>query len=104
MDRTMRLRALPAHTVDIGARTRSHDLLDLAETQRGAKTPSQPHRLLRLALGQFSNRNQRRMHAVDGEADRMGEFGIEQQKLSHPQRTDFSRVGLAISLKSGTRF
>src|SRR5450631_4913627 len=100
----MRLRALPADAVDMSARPRRHDLLDLAETQRRAQTSGQPYRLLRLAFGQLSNRNQRGMHAVDRETNRMREFRIQQQKLCHAQRTDLRRVRLAISLESRTRF
>src|SRR5450631_2295003 len=99
----MRLRALPADAVDISARPGRHDLLDLAETQRRVQTSCQPHRLLRLAFGQLSNRNQRGMHAVDRETNGMRELRIEQQKLCHAQRTDLRGVRLAISLESRAR-
>ena len=95
----MSLRALPAHAVDISRRARRHDFLDLAEAQSGAQPSGEAHRLLCFAFGQFSDGRKCGMHHVDGEANRMRKFRIQQQKFRHPQWPKLRRVSLAIGLK-----
>ena len=64
----------------------------------------QPNRLLDFSIGKFSDRHQGVLNAVDREAHGMREFWIQQQEFRYPQRTNLSRVGLAVRLESRARF
>ena len=69
--------------------------------QRRPQPPRQPHRLFRFSFRHLRDRDQRRVHHVDGKAHGMRELRVQQQKLRHPQRPQFRRVRLAIRLKGG---
>src|SRR5271163_4220472 len=104
VNRTVRLRALLADAVYKRACSRGHDLVDLAETERRAQSPRQTDRLLSLAFCHLGDGAQSGMHLVNGEAHRVREFRIQQEKLSYPQWPQFCRVILAVSFKSGAGF
>ncbi len=86
MNRSVGLSALLTDAVYKRARSRSHDLLDLAEAERCAQSPRQTNRLLRLSFRKFGDGAQGGMHLVDGKSDRVRELRIQEQKLSDAQR------------------
>src|SRR5215204_1219298 len=103
-DRLVYLRALVTHVVEIRAQTRLQNLVDQAETERGAQAPGEPVNAAGLARARrLGDGLEGRLHRLGREAHGARAVWVQQQKFDDALGAQVGRVDFAVSFEGSTR-
>jgi len=92
--------AFVADVLQVGVDTFGHDFVDLTVAELRAQAACNARGELGAALREVADKMKSGVDAVDGEANRMRKFGIQEQEFGDAQRTNLRGVSLAISFQS----
>src|SRR5271169_319613 len=89
-----------ADVLQVGVHAFGHNFFDLTEAELRAKAAGDACGKFAAALRKIADEVESSVNAIDGKADGVGEFGIQEKEFRNTQRANLCSVRLAIGFQS----